>query len=182
MDLRIVKTKNQIWEAFLTLRDKLMPEKIKVKDICEMAQINKTTFYKHYNDSMELSNEIDDDAIDGVMRDFEKKESLFSDPKGYIRGLLDALERNKEKLKAVFRGKYDVLCGKLEEKLYGVCDYYKSGDLRNNIGVSFAVGGFVRVVNDYLFGDRDTDVCEVADHTVHIIERLIGVNLETNVI
>ena len=50
MDLRMVKTRAQIKEAFLKLREYLMPEKIKVKDICEMAMINKTTFYNHYID------------------------------------------------------------------------------------------------------------------------------------
>ena len=47
MDLRIVKTKQQIKQAFLSLRAQYLPEKIKVKDICERAMINKTTFYAH---------------------------------------------------------------------------------------------------------------------------------------
>lgn len=179
MDLRIVKTKNQIWAAYLALRDKLMPEKIKVKDICEMAQINKTTFYKHYNDSMELSNEIDDNAVERVMNDFPQKKTLFSDPKGYIQGLLSALEGQRDNLRTVFRGKPDILCSKLEEKLRDDCEY-KTEDISGSIGVSFAIGGFVRVVNDYLMTDKSMDISEIARYTVQIIERLIGANPQTN--
>ena len=50
MDLRVAKTKNRIISAFLKLRDKLTLEKIKVKDICDEAMINKTTFYKHFRE------------------------------------------------------------------------------------------------------------------------------------
>ena len=77
MDLRMLKTRKQIKTAFLALRERLMPEKIKVKDICEMAKINKTTFYHHYTDSIELSNEIDEAAIDQVMMDFTDNVSIF---------------------------------------------------------------------------------------------------------
>ena len=60
MDLRIVKTKNQIKRAFLSLRNKYSLEKIKVKDICELAMINKTTFYKYYVDSFALADEVEE--------------------------------------------------------------------------------------------------------------------------
>ena len=47
MDLRIVKTKKAIINAFLALRAKRPLEKITVRELCEMAMVNKSTFYSH---------------------------------------------------------------------------------------------------------------------------------------
>ena len=156
MDLRIVKTKLQIKNAFLKLRARLMPENIKVKDICEEANINKTTFYKHYADSMELSNEIDESTIDSVVEMLPDRERLFECPRSYVVDLLCALEKNADLLQKVFRGKTDVLCSRLEERLHDLFkDKAKNED--DSINISFAVGGFVRIINDYLFGDTTLD-------------------------
>ena len=109
MDLRVAKTKKRITTAFLKLRDKLTPDKIKVKDICHEAMINKTTFYKHYNDSIDLSNKITKDVIESVVASFPSKDKIFEDPKEYIRGILYALEVESDKLIVLFRGNQDAL-------------------------------------------------------------------------
>ncbi len=172
MDLRMVKTRQQIKTAFLKLRERLMPDKIKVKDICEMAMINKTTFYHHYTDSWELSNEIDDNAIERVLSDFDERDKIFDDPKAYIVGLLEALEQEAEHLKLVFRGKQEVLYGKLEKRLH---DYYdnrvKNDDDR--IRLSFAIGGFISVVKDYLLSDAQRDIAKLTDNTIYMLELLL---------
>ncbi len=41
MDLRIIKTKKAIINAFLALRAKRPLEKITVRELCEMAMVNK---------------------------------------------------------------------------------------------------------------------------------------------
>ena len=172
MDLRMVKTRAQIKEAFLKLREKLMPEKIKVKDICEVAMINKTTFYHHYTDSIELSQEIDEGAIDKVLSDFSEKDKMFDDPKAYILGLLHALEREAEYLKRVFRGKQDILCAMLEERLRRFYDHsIQSED--DKVRISFAIGGFIRVVKDYITSDAKNDIAQLVETTAHILKFLL---------
>ncbi|MBO5041394.1 MAG: hypothetical protein J6D87_00360 [Clostridia bacterium] len=172
MDLRMVKTRQQIKTAFLKLRERLMPDKIKVKDICEMAMINKTTFYHHYADSWELSNEIDDNAIERVLSDFDGRDKIFDDPKTYIVGLLQALEREAEYLRLVFRGKQEVLCGKLEKRLHDDYDSrVKSDDDR--IRLSFAIGGFISVVKDYILNDAKNDIAKLTENTAYMLELLL---------
>ena len=172
MDLRMIKTRTQIKKAFLSLREKLMPEKIKVKDICEVAMINKTTFYHHYTDSIELSNEIDDSAIENVLSNFPEKDKMFDDPKAYISGLLQALERESSNLKVVFRGKQDVLCLKLEEKLHNIYDS-RVTDPEERIKLSFAIGGFINVVKDYLFTTKKYSLRLIEDYTSRLVETLV---------
>ena len=50
MDMRVKKTKRSIINAFLELRSKMPLEKIRVNELCRIAEINKSTFYAHYQD------------------------------------------------------------------------------------------------------------------------------------
>lgn len=54
MDLRIKKTKRAIRSAFAELIKEKPMEKITVKEIAERAEINKTTFYAHYETVYDL--------------------------------------------------------------------------------------------------------------------------------
>ena len=173
MDLRMVKTRNQIKDAFLTLRQKFMPENIMVKDICRIAMINKTTFYNHYTDSTQLSNEIDDGAIDRVISSFFEKDKLLDDPKAYIQGLLKALGDESHNLKIVFRGKADVLSSKLEKRLHSFYESRINGD-KTQLGLSFAIGGCVRAVQDFMFNGVKCDVTQFTEATTNMLKMLLN--------
>ena len=51
MDIRVKKTKRAIQKAFVALLREKPIEKITVKEIAERAEINKTTFYSHYENA-----------------------------------------------------------------------------------------------------------------------------------
>ena len=63
MDIRIEKTKTAIHNTFLELRSRKPLEKITIKELCEKAQINKSTFYSHYKDIYDLSDQLETEAI-----------------------------------------------------------------------------------------------------------------------
>ena len=50
LDIRIEKTERAIKQAFMELRAQKPLEKIKVKELCDLACINKSTYYAHYQD------------------------------------------------------------------------------------------------------------------------------------
>ena len=50
LDIRIEKTERSIKQAFMELRREKPVEKIRVKELCDRACINKSTFYAHYQD------------------------------------------------------------------------------------------------------------------------------------
>lgn len=170
MDLRVVKTKFSIKQAFMKLIGKSVPSEIKVKDICDEAKINKTTFYKHYRDSLALIDEIDTRAVDKVVDAFEERELLFEDTRAYISGLYFALEREAETLRLIFRGKTDVLCAKLEKRLKSFYSFDKMSD--KALALTFIIGGCVRVVHDYLFSDELSSE-KLADSTAKIANTVI---------
>ena len=53
-DLRVIKTKNALYNTLIELMKDHAFEEIKVSDICTKALINRSTFYAHYNDKYEL--------------------------------------------------------------------------------------------------------------------------------
>lgn len=80
MDLRIKKTKNNIHNAFLQLRAKKPLERISVKELCEIAEISKATFYLHYKDIYDLSETLQQNVIKDILGYLSDPEDILSDP------------------------------------------------------------------------------------------------------
>lgn len=59
-DARVRYTRMVIKNAFITLLKQKPLNKISVKDVCELAEINRATFYKHYSDCFDLMEKIED--------------------------------------------------------------------------------------------------------------------------
>jgi len=62
-DARVRYTKMVIKNSFIKLLKKQPINKITVKDVCELAEINRATFYKHYTDCFDLLTQIEDELI-----------------------------------------------------------------------------------------------------------------------
>lgn len=153
MDLRIVKTRRSIQEAFLKLRATHPLERIRVTELCELATINKTTFYKHYQDVYALSDEIENETIAGIMQNFERVGSLFSNPHDFITGLLSAFGAHRGIILTLFSGRMNVLVEKVERQLKA---HYLSADNtpERDITISFLVGGASRVLMEPKYDER----------------------------
>ena len=63
-DLRILKTRKAIKEAFLTLIYSKGYDRMTIQDIADEAMINRNTFYLHYVDKIELMESLCQDSID----------------------------------------------------------------------------------------------------------------------
>lgn len=62
-DLRVRYTQKVIQEAFWRLLNDKPLAKITVKEVCDLAGINRGTFYKHYMDCYDLMDKIQEDMI-----------------------------------------------------------------------------------------------------------------------
>ena len=145
MDLRIVKTKKNIRQAFLELRSENALEKIKVKKLCELALINKTTFYKHYQDIYALSEEIEDETILSIMSSFEHMNSLFADPDGFMKELYYAFKSHEDLIMILFSERMNILIDKVEKQL--IVHYPWISDMpEKEIVLSFLIWGASHVL------------------------------------
>lgn len=72
MDIRIEKTQRAIKNAFMELRSRKPLEKISIKELCELACINKSTFYSHYADIYALSESLEIEAVYSIVNSIPK--------------------------------------------------------------------------------------------------------------
>lgn len=70
-DARVRYTRMRIREAFLGCLEKKQISKITVKELCDMAEINRATFYKHYADPFDLLQKIEDEELDTIRSKIE---------------------------------------------------------------------------------------------------------------
>ncbi|NWK72251.1 TetR/AcrR family transcriptional regulator [Bacillus paramycoides] len=62
-DLRIIRTKKFIYDAFIKLIAEKGYDVITIQDITDEALINRATFYSHYKDKQDLLTKISEDAL-----------------------------------------------------------------------------------------------------------------------
>lgn len=115
MDLRTERTKRSIANAFLELRKQKSIEKITVKELAELAFINKATFYTHYHDIYDLSDQLEDEFMDSVINELPHPESIITDPALATKELSDMLIKKIDITNILFSGSRQNL---LSEKIY----------------------------------------------------------------
>lgn len=110
MDLRIVKTRELIVEAFFDcLRTMNFPQ-VTVKHMTQMARINRSTFYKHFEDKYQLR----DYVLNGILEDFEtnlETDFLFEkdlEDETYVQKLELSLENFRR-----YKQEYEILWNQL---------------------------------------------------------------------
>lgn len=69
-DLRIIRTQSFIIEAMKNLMKIKKFDKIKVKDITSEANINRSTFYYHFEDKYDLLNKILDNELKDLIQNY----------------------------------------------------------------------------------------------------------------
>lgn len=65
-DRRVKYTKMVLKESFIKLLEIKAISQISIKEICEDADINRATFYAHYNDQYDLMKKIENELLDNV--------------------------------------------------------------------------------------------------------------------
>ena len=162
MDLRVIKTKKNIRDAFLELRKKYSLDEIKVNTLCEKAMVNKTTFYNHYQDIYELSDELEREVLDNFFKNFSDIDMLLTDANRFINGMHAALEAENDMLRILFMGKLDELIGRIEKHIR---NYYAKED---QMLISFLIGGCI-----HLMMKSKNENAEVEQFLVEVIMKIM---------
>lgn len=95
-DLRVSRTKKQIYDAFFILSETKLAEKITVKELADLAKINKSTFYLHYKDMDSLTDEILDQVICQVKDRMDYAGLFAEDPRTFIIRFADTIQTGKK--------------------------------------------------------------------------------------
>lgn len=178
IDVRARYTRKIIKESFYTLLREKPVEKITVRELCEKAEINRSTFYKHYQDCYDLLYKIEEEAL-------ERFDTLLAgiEIKGLQATLTEVLHIMQENaaLFEVFQkhsGNHD-----FTHRLAGRCFHYMERHMpsaptqelnqnKQGMGYAYLVGGAGAVIEFWLRGGCQEQPEQVADLIVELTEKI----------
>ena len=102
-DARVRYTRRVLKEALLSLLEKKPVNKITVKEVCELAQLNRATFYAHYSDCFALLESIEDELVEAFGRSLELVKSF--DVSALIEAIYGIVEAHESACRVLIFGK-----------------------------------------------------------------------------
>jgi len=172
MDLRVQRTRNSIVNAFIELRAKKELEKITVKELADLAMINKATFYLHYKDIYDLSDQLENEIISSVLEKVMFVEGLVDDPYKLNYEIFRSFILQGELVNIVFSGnRMGIFVNKLEyemkDLLYQRYPKWKESDEMNILLSLLIQGSFHSYLNNKN-RDMNTLMHTIAKITEHV--------------
>ncbi len=146
MDLRVEKTEKEIRNAFMEMRAKMPLEKIRVRELCALACINKSTFYAHYTDIYALSETLEKETVASIVSGIpDLRGHSAGKPDVFTRALCLAFLSNISLIKVLFAGKEQSQFGvqlerELKKVIYRKYPEYE-GDPGKEILLSYCIQG-----------------------------------------
>lgn len=101
------RTKKIIRDSFLGLLERKPFERITVRDLCEEADINRTTFYRYYTDMFALNDELADDLFETLFTELAERSRRSTPPnyhsvKAQMLEALTIIEENRRLCQILF--------------------------------------------------------------------------------
>jgi AcrR family transcriptional regulator len=127
-DLRVIKSKISIRNAFLRLIEEKGYPNITIKDIAERAMINRKTFYRHYESIDALCDEVIKDTFALLVTNSQFEKPEFIDFSGIdltreIQIIIHNIALNEKMIKTIFNGRSSSdLTIRLEKLVYNAIE------------------------------------------------------------
>lgn len=163
MDLRIERTKHNIINAFISLRAKKPIEKITVKELAELAVINKATFYLHYKDIYDLSDQLENEILRNALSKIPI--DVFIRMDGVVQ-LAEMFTTQSELFNTLFSGsRVDVMAHKLDnmikERVFTKYPEWRK-NIRINVKLTTIIHGSIHAYFQYQNEDHDTVIAALS--------------------
>lgn len=184
MDLRTERTKRSIINAFIDLRVKKPLEKITVKELAEMAYINKATFYSHYHDIYDLSEQLEEEAIRNILNNIPHPDSIINNPRICFLELNNALTSQNSLTKILFAdSRAAILSSRIEQgikqRVFETYPEYKN-NVKWNIVLSFIIQGGFRSAQQFYTEEKNDEKKKEAAQIIselneYITQKFLGI-------
>ncbi|MBR5620797.1 MAG: hypothetical protein IKW76_13780 [Clostridia bacterium] len=144
-DLRYRKTETAIKQAYFALKKKNSPT-VSVKELCDVAMINKTTFYSHYDTMDSLRNAVCTDFIMDLLSQCEKMDVLMSAPRDFIVSIYHLFSGNIMTIEQLYGADFNKLVNDVENMMI---NHFVPTDMddETKMTVRFCIGGAFRLLS-----------------------------------
>ncbi len=176
---RVRYTKMMIKNSFIELLEVKPISSITIKELCELADINRTTFYSHYNDQYDLLRKIEAELLDNIME--YAKESTFVGEKGtaMVAKIFQYIKDNARVCKLLLSEKGDFRFQKqimeFAHELIANDPAYLSSFTEGypEYSYSFVVTGSIGLIQKWLDNDMDKSPEEMANMILKLTNNLL---------
>lgn len=162
---RTKMTKMLFRTALVELMQEKSFSKITVKEICDRADLNRTTFYKHYNDQEDILDEIESDLIErsiAYMKNVSREEGTVA----MIEAYLHYVKENAVLFRVMFSGLgndnriFSYTSNVLQHLQSNLPDY--GTPVQEHYILSFIMNGSFRIILTWIDSDFDIPERELA--------------------
>ena len=175
-DLRVKITKQLLYDSLITLIQNKRFEDIKVTDICELAEVHRTTFYKHFNNKSELLVYVINKLSENFMAqvDEHKYDSLENFYKVIIGAYLQHVFTNKDLFVKILKYNehgiametwYDITVNRFAKRLKENETNMDLYDIPVEIIAAFYVSATFRTIKFWLLNQ---DICNEEELTTYL--------------
>lgn len=173
-DRRTRKTKKLFENALIELLKTKDINKITITDLSQSVDLNRGTFYIHYDDIYDLLESIESNLIyelERLSEDLPPKSGkyLFDEELSRIIKALEFIDEQREIFKVLLNEQGNLIfLSKIKKTfsqklLYNFLDITTTEDKKyNSILTSFLISGFIGIVQEWIRDDSDISVFELA--------------------
>lgn len=172
MDRRIKRTRTAVFNALFDLMSEKDVDKITVLELCERADINKSTFYLHYkgmDDCLQSCFGLVEEEIISVLNDISYEE-IRNNPQPFISRILSEVEKQSEylyKLKSssICESVINALKENLVSKIVSCNGFNEENNYCEISSIIFAVGGsidaIIEILPDFRKDELELVICDM---------------------
>ena len=185
VDRRVVKTKKAIHNAFAKLLTEKELNDITISDIAELADINRGTFYFHYQDIYALLHAIEDEffvQFDRTLRESKMAADTLESP--YLHAVFSFLGENQNFCRIMLGPHGDMqFVERIKQRVDAQCSYFwriltpDADPQRFGMYNAFIINGCIGLIQEWLSGESGLTEENVTALTAAIILASVGPGL-----
>lgn len=114
---RVKMTKRLLKDSLISLMKETSVHEITIKEICENADVNRSTFYRHYQTQYDLYDEIIDDIAADISEIFENIKNEGFDTVTFLIRVIEYIEARREVFLVILSDKGSINIGEAYTKM-----------------------------------------------------------------
>lgn len=167
-DRRVQMSKVFLKQALISLLKEKRISQITVKELCELADVNRSTFYAHYTDIYSLLNEMENDIMTELTRALQSYVDNAEDPMMMTEKLIEFIGLKHEECEVLLSAHSGL---SFEKKIKRVARKFLLFDSESFLATderlfdyisAYIISGSIEVVKTWLKNDRDKTPKEIA--------------------
>lgn len=157
IDRRKIKTQKAIKEAFVKLAGEKLVDKISVKELTEVANISRKTFYLNYKDIEDFINQFEDDVVERLVNEISKfrLESVDEDCYPLLYKITQEFDKTPAITKFFIESEKSLnIFKKFKKALYNTLEKEHDNPQVYNVAITFTVTGIFGAYEDWYLGGK----------------------------